>query len=328
MTGAQDDSFQELSAVGFAGGDLDRQSERREDAAHIAALQADAEARAYLLVGDEVVLDRDAEGFRALFTFAQAADIGAMRETVFLGHDGVGGVFAASLTDPLQDLGPSRAASTRIHHAGAPRAMGRQTIDLRTLAAQGLVSAKTLGRLAQAKSLLYWHARHRFCANCGQPTIVRAAGWKRSCAACGAEHFPRTDPVVIMLAVDGERCLLGRQPRFPTNMYSALAGFVEGGETLEAAVRRELKEEAGIEIGAVTYRASQPWPFPCSVMIGCLAQATTTAITIDSTELEDARWFSRAQALALVEGRHPDFFCPPKLAIAHHLLAAWARSAA
>lgn len=316
----------ELSAeVGYAGNDLDRQSERRDDADYVAAMMKDAEARTFVISGDNVVLERDSDGYRSLYTFAEAADIGAARETVFLGHDGVGAVFATLLSDGPQDLGPDPVQLSRAYRGAAGQGFGQQRIDLRTIATQGLVSAKQAGRLAQAKSLLYWHSRHRFCSNCGAPTQMAAAGWKRLCAACKSEHFPRTDPVVIMLAVDGEQCLLGRQPRFPKNMYSALAGFVESGETLEGAVRREIREEAGIETGRVTYMASQPWPFPCTLMIGCLAEAETRKIKIDETELEDARWFSREEALAMVEGRHSELFCPPKLAIAHHLMAAWAR---
>ena len=139
------------------------------------------------------------------------------------------------------------------------------------------------------------------------------------------QHFPRTDPVVIMLAVDGDDCLLGRQPRFPKGMYSALAGFVEPGETIEAAVRREILEEAGVACGAVRYFASQPWPFPSSLMIGCFAEARSRAIAIDRTELEDARWFSREETLALLEKRHPDGLAAPiPMAIAHHLMKRWA----
>ncbi len=316
----------ELSAeVGYAGNDLDRQSDRRDDADYVAALMKDSEARTFVIAGDNVVLERDSDGHRSLYTFAEAALMGAPRETVFLGHDGVGGVFATLLSDGPQDLGPDPEQLSRAYRGAPGQGFGQQRIDLRTIATQGLVSGKQAGRLAEAKSLLYWHSRHRFCSNCGAPTRIEAAGWKRVCDGCKGEHFPRTDPVVIMLAVDGDQCLLGRQPRFPRNMYSALAGFVEGGETLEAAVRREIREEAGIETGRVTYMASQPWPFPCSLMIGCLAQAETRKIKIDETELEDARWFARDETLAMVDGRHPDFFCPPKLAIAHHLLAAWAR---
>ena len=151
-------------------------------------------------------------------------------------------------------------------------------VDLRSIAAGGLVPAEQASMLAAAKALMHWHARRRFCSNCGQPTEVAAAGWRRECKNCGMQHFPRTDPVVIMLAVDGDDCLLGRQPRFPKGMYSALAGFVEPGETIEAAVRREILEEAGVACGEVRYFASQPWPFPSSLMIGCFAEARSRAI--------------------------------------------------
>jgi NAD+ diphosphatase len=318
----------ELSVrTGYSGNDLDRQSDKRDDPAHVAALKADPEARTFVLAGDNVVLERDSEGYRSMFTFAEAEAKGAARETAFLGHDGVGGVFAVLLEDPPQDLGPSREQLSRIYKNEAP-ANGQTAevrTDLRSVLMQGMVSEKVAGRLAQAKSVMYWHSRHRFCSNCGAPTEVSSAGWKRTCPSCKAEHFPRTDPVVIMLAVSGEKCLLGRQPRFPKGMYSALAGFVEGGETLEDAVRREIKEEAGVPCGRVTYLASQPWPFPCSLMIGALAEAEDDHITIDRTELDDARWFSREEALKLVDGKLDGFFCPPKLAIAHHLLASWAR---
>jgi NAD+ diphosphatase len=198
---------------------------------------------------------------------------------------------------------------------------------LRSIALQGLVSAKMVGALAQGKSVMYWHAHHRFCANCGAPTRVTAAGWRRECESCGRHHFPRTDPVAIMLATDGDRCLLGRQVRFPAGMYSCLAGFIESGETIEDAVRREIKEEAGITTGRITYLASQPWPFPCSLMIGCLAEATSRELKVDATELEDARWFTRDDARMMLRNAHPaKLFAPPKIAIAHHLLVAWAHA--
>ena len=179
--------------------------------------------------------------------------------------------------------------------------------------------------LAAAKALMHWHAHHRFCANCGALTDVAVAGWRRDCKVCKATHFPRTDPVVIMLAVDGDACVLGRQPRFPKGMYSALAGFVEPGETIEAAVRREIWEEAGVACGAVQYFASQPWPFPASLMIGCFAEARDRSLKVDQVELEDARWFTREEAVALLEKRHPDrLAAPTPVAIAHHLLKQWA----
>ena len=193
--------------------------------------------------------------------------------------------------------------------------------DLRTIAVQGLVDAAHLPPLAEAKALIGWHARHRFCPNCGTPTRVVQGGWRRDCPSCKAEHFPRTDPVVIMLAIAGERCVLGRSPRFAPTMWSALAGFAEPGETIEEAVRREVLEETGIRCGKVTYAMSQPWPFPSSLMIGCHAQALSETIVIDRSEIEDARWFSRDELALMLGRRHPDgLTTPPPVAIAHHLI--------
>jgi NAD+ diphosphatase len=177
---------------------------------------------------------------------------------------------------------------------------------------------------AAALSLARWHARHRFCANCGQLTDVVRGGWSRSCSACGAEHFPRVDPVVIMLAEHEGRLLLGRQPHYPPGRYSALAGFVEVGENLEAAVTRELFEEAGIPVRNVRYVASQPWPFPSSLMIGCHAEAESAELRIDKTELDDARWFSPEEIAEALSGA-PDapFQPPPRAAIARTLLERW-----
>ena len=177
---------------------------------------------------------------------------------------------------------------------------------------------------AGARSLIDWHARHRFCARCGSETAPEKAGWARRCPSCTAEHFPRTDPVVIMLAEYRGRVLLGRQPQFPPRRLSALAGFVEPGETIEGAVARELHEEAGIRVEDVRYIKSQPWPFPSSLMIGCFAQAQDDALTIDTTELEEAMWIDAAGVRAAMNGE-PDapFIAPPRLAIAHHLLATW-----
>ena len=202
----------ELSArTGYSANDLDRQSDKRDDPAHVEALRKDAEARTFVIAGDNVVLERDSEGYRSLFTLREAEARGAARETAFLGHDGIGGVFAVLLEDTPQDLGPSREQLSRIYK-GEPPPPGKTAevrVDLRSIVMQGMVSEKTAGRLAQAKSVMYWHSRHRFCANCGAETQAASAGWKRVCVACKAEHFPRTDPVVIMLVTDGERCLLG-----------------------------------------------------------------------------------------------------------------------
>jgi NAD+ diphosphatase len=196
--------------------------------------------------------------------------------------------------------------------------------DLRSIAVQGVVPPDELGMLAQAKSLLSWHARHRFCANCGSPTVAAAGGLRRDCAACGSQHFPRTDPVSIMLIARGDRCLLGRQTRFVAGSYSCLAGFISPGETIEDAVRREVLEEAGIRVGRVSYVASQPWPFPSSIMIGCYGEALTEDIVLDRDELEDARWFHKEELALMLERQHPDgLITPPPMAIANHLMRAW-----
>ena len=177
---------------------------------------------------------------------------------------------------------------------------------------------------AAALSLSRWHGRQGFCANCGQPTELVRGGWSRRCPACSAEHFPRVDPVVIMLAEHDGRLLLGRQPQYPAGRYSALAGFVEVGENFEAAVARELFEEAGIRVRDVRYVASQPWPFPSSLMIGCHAEAQSDALTIDTTELDDARWFTRDEVAAALGGSpEATFQPPPRAAIARTLLERW-----
>ncbi|GAA3996477.1 NAD(+) diphosphatase [Sphingomonas humi] len=197
--------------------------------------------------------------------------------------------------------------------------------DLRAqFGALGYLSATEAPLFAAATSLASWHRRHGFCANCGQPSGIVRGGWSRQCGACGTEHYPRVDPVVIMLATHEGRVLLGRQPRFPPQRYSALAGFVEVGESLEAAVARELFEESGVRVSGVRYVASQPWPFPSSLMIACTAEAAYDALTIDHTELEDARWFSRDEVAAAMAGAQgASFAAPPPFAIAHSLLAHW-----
>jgi len=196
--------------------------------------------------------------------------------------------------------------------------------DLRSIAVQGLGDADHLPPIAEAKAVLHWHTRHRFCPNCGAATRLTQGGWKRDCPQCKAEHFPRTDPVVIMLAIDGERCLLGRSPRFVPTMWSCLAGFVEPGEAIEDAVHRETKEEAGITCGRVAYFRSQPWPFPASLMIGCHAEALSRDIVVDHEELEDARWFSKDEIMSMLMRRHPGgLTTPPPVAIAHHIIRAW-----
>jgi len=194
--------------------------------------------------------------------------------------------------------------------------------------AMQLLNPGDLALYGGARSLVDWHARHRFCARCGAPTVITKGGWQRHCGACGADHFPRTDPVTIMLVehADGDRLLLGRQPRFPPRMFSALAGFVEPGETIEEAVAREIKEEAGLTVRDVRYLASQPWPFPSQLMIGCTSIAVDDDIVLDETELEEARWFTRAEledARAAGPGGNDTLIFPRSFAIAHHLVTWW-----
>ncbi|RAI38909.1 NAD(+) diphosphatase [Rhodoplanes roseus] len=303
--------------LGYTGSALDRDPLVRHDPDRLTALTADPAARAYVTAGELVVMRRGAPA-DPLFGLAEAAALGPVREQVWLGH-------AAATSGRAGRFGVGLDPAVAEQLAARPDLL---VTDLRAIAVQGLVAAEHLGPLAEAKALLLWHARHRFCSVCGQPSRLDQAGWRRSCPSCGAEHFPRTDPVVIMLAVDGDRCLLGRQARFAPSMWSCLAGFVEPGENIEEAVRRETLEEAGIRCGRVHYVGSQPWPFPMSLMIGCTVEALTTDLVIDRTELEDLRWFSRDEVAAMLAGRHPDgLTAPPPIAIANFIVRGWVEEA-
>jgi len=309
---------------GFSGAGLDRASARREDAEFLRELRARADARFVLVVRDMPILGRDAR--EAFWPLSLVEAIGPARVEILLGLDSQGAPYFAALL-------PEAAVEQRADHSDGfldrrvlvvPGREDLTPVDMRTVAMQGLVPPETVAILGQAKAIANWHTRHGFCANCGAPSRVTAAGWRRECDVCKTQHFPRTDPVVIMLAVDGERCLLGRQARFPKGMYSALAGFLEPGETVEEAVRREIHEESRIVCDEVRYVASQPWPFPASLMIGCLARALTRDIVVDGDELEDARWFERDEVVAIFEKRHPQgLLAPNRMAIAHHLLKFW-----
>jgi NAD+ diphosphatase len=296
--------------LGYTASQIERASEKRNDEAYLRGLMADDRAGCYAIAGEMVVLKAGDEIHDPMFRPDEVAALGPPTETVFLGHIDGAGRFGIGLDPSVVE--PLKAKNQYF------------ITDLRSIAMQGLVAQEHLPPLAEAKAMLHWHARHRFCSNCGAASTLTEAGWRRDCPACKATHFPRTDPVVIMLAIHGDRCLLGRQTRFVKGMWSCLAGFVEPGETIEEAVRRETREEAGIACGKVRYFATQPWPFPMSLMIGCHAEALTNEITVDTSELEDARWFDREEAAQMLLRRHPvKFGTPPPVAIAYHIIRAF-----
>jgi NAD+ diphosphatase len=296
--------------LGYTASLIERSAERRMDAAALAALENDQRGRAYVIGGELVVLKKAAEVNDPLFTRAEARALGRTAETVFLG---------------LDDGAPRFAVGLNPADAEALKARDDLVVtDLRSIAVRGLVAAEHLPPLAEGKALVGWHARHRFCPNCGAASNLVEGGWRRDCPSCRTQHFPRTDPVVIMLPVAGERCVLGRSYRFQPGMWSCLAGFVEPGETIDEAVRRETREEAGIVCGRVRYFASQPWPFPSSLMIGCHAEALSREIVIDRAELDDARWFEREEVATMLLRSHADgLTTPPTVAIAYHIIRAW-----
>ncbi len=294
----------------YAGSRIERAAFYRGDDAALAAMTTDVRARFYVIVGELAVLKKHGDEFAPLFSPAEAGALGAARDTVFLGLMDEAPRFGAGL-DPAT-VEPLKARDDL------------KLVDLRTIAVQAIVAAEHVPPLAEAKAVLGWHARHRFCPNCGAVTALAQSGWRRDCPSCKAEHFPRTDPVVIMLAIAGERCVLGRSPRFPQTMWSCLAGFAEPGETIEEAVRREVQEEVGLTCARVRYFASQPWPFPSSLMIGCHAETLTDQIVIDRSEIEEARWFDRDELKLMVTRKHPHgLTAPPPIAIAHHIIRAF-----
>jgi NAD+ diphosphatase len=299
-----------LGQPGFVTHILDRAAHLRGDDAKLLTLEGHRDARAYVINRDSLVVKRESAGPRVLLGIDEALKFGANPGTVFLGlRDGA----------PVFGMGISPAAVETL--------LTREDVtvtELRGMVMQGVVPAPQLSAIAMAKSLVNWHQRHGYCANCGSRTAMREGGWKRDCPNCKAEHFPRTDPVVIMLVTSGDKVLLGRQKHFPPGMYSCLAGFVEVAETIEDAVRREIFEESGVRCTDVRYYMTQPWPYPSSLMIGCTARATTEDIVVDRTELEDARWFDRREATLMIKREHPDGLAGPHpFAIAHHLLARW-----
>ena len=296
--------------LGYTASQVERAAEIRSDAAALKALEQDSTARAYVIAGEMVVLNRGDGVADPLFALADARALGTPRELIFIG---------------LQQKAPRFAIAVEPASAEALKAREQLLVtDLRSIAVNALVHKDHLPPLAEGKALLNWHMRHRFCPNCGAATQLIAGGWRRDCPTCKTEHFPRTDPVVIMLPVADSSCVLGRSYRFARGMWSCLAGFMEPGETIEEAVRRETHEEAGIVCGRVNYFASQPWPFPSSLMIGCHAEALNREIVIDRSELDDARWFEREEVATMLLRSHPESFTtPPEVAIAYHIIRAW-----
>lgn len=284
--------------IAFAGQPLDRADHVRTDPARLAELLA---GDALLLRLEGLLPELDARGGLA---FVPVAEAPAGAELVFLGLRDGQGLFAAVPTEGDPD--PAYA-------------------HRKTWGAIAQLSPDDLAVFGGARSVLDWHARHRFCARCGHATALAKGGWQRDCSSCKAQHFPRVDPVAIMLVECAGKVLLGRQSRFPPNSFSALAGFIEPGETIEEGVAREVLEEAGVRVRDVRYIASQPWPFPSQLMIGCIGYADCLELAIDRTEIEEARWFTRADvAEALAKGRESTSFTPPPVqAIAYHLLQWW-----
>ena len=293
--------------LGYTASRMDRAAALRGDVAAISKLFADRRAGFYLIGGELVVMKKSGEALDPLFSAGEAQAFPWVNETVFLGlMDGA----------PRFGIGLDPAPLELLKMRG-----DLKLTDLRTIAIHNLVATEHLPPLAEAKAVLGWHARHRFCPNCGSPSKPVQAGWRRDCPVCKVEHFPRTDPVAIMLPIAGERCVLGRSPRFGPTMFSCLAGFAEPGETIEEAVRREVLEEVGIGCGRVTYFTSQPWPFPMSLMIGCYAQALNEKLVVDHGELEDARWFEREELALMLLRKHPaGLTATLPHAIAHHII--------
>jgi len=303
------DSFP-LGQPAFVTNVLDRAAHLRGNDEKLLGFESNPSSRAYVVHRDALVVKKDGQGSRALLSIDEALKLGANPGMVFLGLRDRAAIFGMGISQPA-----------------AEKLLGRDDVavtELRGMAMQGVVPPDELSAIAMAKSMVNWHQRHGFCANCGTRTAMKEGGWKRECPSCKAEHFPRTDPVVIMLVTAGDKVLMGRQKHFLPGMYSCLAGFVEAAETIEDAVRREIFEESGIRCTDVNYYMTQPWPYPSSLMIGCTARALNEDIVVDRTELEDARWFDRAEATMMIRREHPDGLAGPHpFAIAHHLLGRW-----
>ncbi len=280
-----------MSSLAFISSPLDRNANIRSDASLIEQRLKDTNVKILQLSGDGVRM-----AGKSLFTKAEPI----LGEAIYLGEDQFGQAWFAQEKFTENEMSP-----------------------IRPLITESDISPDHLSIVAQARSMLHWHAKHGFCANCGAKTAMADAGYRRHCAVCAIDHFPRTDPVAIMAVRHGDKILLGRQKAWAPGMFSALAGFMEPGETIEQCVAREVFEEAGISVGKITYVTSQPWPFPANLMIGCIAEATSTEIKVDEKELEVARWFSRDEINLMLQRKHPEnLYASNPYAIAHAVIMA------
>ena len=306
-------SLQTLTNI-FAGNPLDRASYKRSDPDWIKARLNDPDSLCVAIWNGKPLVEKTpdtADGMRIAYLSMPLAleAAGSDQRVLFMGLWKTTAVFAVDLegsADPAD---------------GSLNGLGHFE-DLRAIALR--LPQTDAAILATAKQVFEWRRKHGFCPNCGQPTLAIDGGWKRVCDACRTEHFPRTDPVVIMLPTFGDKCLLGRQSVWPKHMYSALAGFLEPGESIEEACAREVMEEAGLTAVSVSYHSTQPWPYPSSLMIGLFAEVADDAAKADETELEEVRWFTRPQVQAMLRGELNDANAPGAMAIAHQLIKAWA----
>ncbi|KAJ04497.1 NAD(+) diphosphatase [Sulfitobacter mediterraneus] len=310
--------------VTFGGSALDRAGEIRSDPKALTEARQHPDARAILFWRGKVLISPERPSQLVRLPMDHAVLTEAEADPILLGREDGGPRFAFDLS-PWVPEGLDEASlgafldPSEQRHPALPETMG--FYELRRV--MTWLSPRDAELAATGKAIIGWHDIHGFCAVCGAASDITHGGWQRTCPACNASHFPRTDPVVIMLITHGNSVLMGRSPGWPEGMYSLLAGFVEPGETLEAAVRREVFEEAGVPVGAVRYLASQPWPFPASLMFGCQGEALDDKITIDPVEIEDALWVSREDMMDVFAGNHPKLLPARKGAIAHFLLENW-----
>ncbi|SDR24031.1 NAD(+) diphosphatase [Pseudovibrio sp. Tun.PSC04-5.I4] len=308
------EAFDASSALCYSANTLNRCGEKRKDTEWVKSLKAASETRFLIQANDSFIFNIEQEIDPVQHTAEVLGTLGIKdATTIFLGLDeedsdrpyfGVRySTDAETLEEELEKRGPFAA------------------YGLRGIAMKRAASSKVFGMMAQAAAVGRWHLSHKMCSQCGKPTELAEAGYRRDCPSCSAQHFPRTDPAVIMLITHGDKCLMGRPYHLAENVYTTLAGFVEPGETLEDAVRREVFEEAGVKVGKVTYIASQPWPFPSNIMAGFHGEALTTDLNIDYEEMEDCQWFTKEETLRMLQGEaESGLICPPDISIAHHLI--------